>query len=383
MASRSRWREAPAPAGAPRCVELSCPAPLWATGACAALPPPCRSWIAAMTSPLRIRPVPLMPMVWAICCNSGSSIAARPLPVRRDLPCADRDAGSAPSSPARTCVFAVAAAALPAFGASAASTVPCELVRNSVVSLTRDPSRGGRRLPRRPVGPVSRPGYCARPKILHLSAICTLSRCGATAHRRNRGPIAVARAPGRIQMRRLASVLGSVNPGHPSAPPDPPSPLDPPGRLQSTRAWRRIERPKRQRSATVLKRLRGPGNKELTSTCSRRGASGAVPSLTPRELTAFPQSCPCFTEESNGPARSGQHDLRGPSPVSPSGAGQRAASPVRLAPVQRALYRSFPCRPCLAPVRRLAPGGTDWMVAPCLSTSRGLTCHCVTRLSHY
>src|SRR5690348_17901443 len=59
-------------------VELSCRVP---GCACAVAAPPCRSWIAEMSSPLRIRPVPLMPIDCAICCRSEEHTSELQSPV--------------------------------------------------------------------------------------------------------------------------------------------------------------------------------------------------------------------------------------------------------------------------------------------------------------
>src|SRR5687767_6394570 len=50
--------------------------------------------MAATRSPLRIRPVPEMPSSAASRCSSGSSIPARPLPRRRELPAVPEAAGA-------------------------------------------------------------------------------------------------------------------------------------------------------------------------------------------------------------------------------------------------------------------------------------------------
>ena len=203
MASCSKGRVAPAPAGASRLAELSFRAPrlpppsprlrlaarcgVWLLTAAppCAVPPPCRSSIAAMTWPLRIRPVPMMPIDCARRCRSGRSIADSPVPPRRlapDVtvpplpdgsaapePLRAADAAEGAVSPARESASGQERTALrgsgevlaaPASGevparpvvsgaspdhpdaAVGSSDVPEEPVIRSVVSLTRGPSQG-------------------------------------------------------------------------------------------------------------------------------------------------------------------------------------------------------------------------------------------------
>jgi hypothetical protein len=171
MASCSRWRSAPAPADVPRWAELSNAGPPPTEGA--PLPPPCFSWITAISWPLRIRPTPVMPIDCASRCSSGSNIPESPEPSRRA-------ARSVTASPvAAPCVggapLAVAAESPTTAGRCSdapgwpgdASEIPEEPVKSSVVSLTRGPSQGaggGRRGGRstRCHDPANRPGQVLR-----------------------------------------------------------------------------------------------------------------------------------------------------------------------------------------------------------------------------
>ena len=141
-----------------------------------AVPPPCRSSIAAMTWPLRIRPVPMMPIDCARRCRSGRSIADSPVPPRRlgpDVtvpPLPDGSAAPEPVPAAEAAEDAVSPALESASGqertalrgsgevlaapaesgaspdqgdaAGDSSGMPEEPVIRSVVSLTRGPSQG-------------------------------------------------------------------------------------------------------------------------------------------------------------------------------------------------------------------------------------------------
>ena len=80
-----------------------------------------------MSSPLRMRPVPLMPMLVASAWSSGSTIAVKPEPVARRRVRASALVRVPPFSPASVAVM---------WGAS-------------VISVTQDPSGKARRL-RRP-----------------------------------------------------------------------------------------------------------------------------------------------------------------------------------------------------------------------------------------
>ncbi len=101
-----------------------------------------RSWIAATSWLLRIRPVPLIPSDWASRCNSGSSIDASPVPARR------RCLAGAPETWGGVSPLLEAPVGVP----SGASAGP---VRSSVVSLTSVLPRNGFRSLVRPADPVS------------------------------------------------------------------------------------------------------------------------------------------------------------------------------------------------------------------------------------
>ena len=212
MASCSKRRVAPAPAGAPRWTELSfCapwlpPFPPWppresrpvagrpALAAPGVPPLPWRSSIAAITWPLRIRPVPWMPIDCASRCRSGRSIADRPVPPRRlaavvpavpavsAAPALESPSGQERTAPAGSGEAPARPAASPGHGdaVGGSSGRPEEPVVVSVVSLTRGPSQGAgadRRFGR--CHPLSRSGRSAGPIVVPSAipaAICGLSR---------------------------------------------------------------------------------------------------------------------------------------------------------------------------------------------------------------
>jgi hypothetical protein len=236
MASCSKGRVAPAPAGAPRWTDFSFSAPWLPPAArCAAwlpAPPPCwRSSIAAMTWPLRIRPVPMIPIDCASRCSSGRSIADSPAPPRRLVPvgCGSgetsaspawasasgqertvpADSGEVPPLPAES-------GTLPGNPGTAedSSGRPEEPVIRSVVLLTRGPSQGagaGHGLGR--CHPLSRSGRSAGPVVV-LSAIPALPRIPTV--RRRAQPQCTARCsrparqpPGLVPTLASAPVPGS------------------------------------------------------------------------------------------------------------------------------------------------------------------------------
>jgi hypothetical protein len=242
MASCLRGRVPPAPAGVPRWTELSLPslcvpigarpaasmpwaaagsgrpapptavlltAPLTtpvtpalpvllaavpATAVLAALPPRCRSSIAAMSWPLRIRPVPVMPSDCAIRCSSGSSFAAIPAPAPARPPAPALAWPASPSGEERTapdCWGEVpgepaAPGAAPPGGdrTGDSSPAPEEPENRSMVSLTRGPSQGAgvggvgcRWFPAVACHPLWSAGYCCRARpVVVLAAIPALRR---------------------------------------------------------------------------------------------------------------------------------------------------------------------------------------------------------------
>ena len=176
MASCSRWRSAPAPADVPRWAELSN----------AGLPPPCFSWITAISWPLRIRPTPVMPIDCASRCSSGSNIPESPEPPRR----AARSVTASPA--AALCVGGAPLASAPTAGRCSgepdwpgdASGISEEPVKSSVVSLTRGPSqgagggRGGGRSTRCH-DPANRPGQVLR--VAPFPHRCAMRSCASLA----------------------------------------------------------------------------------------------------------------------------------------------------------------------------------------------------------
>jgi hypothetical protein len=166
MAPCSRWRDAPAPAGASRLAESSSPAP---ERVAATAWPPCLLWIASMSWPLRIRPTPVMPMDWANRCNSGSNMSESPRPgARAAWPAPVPPATATPGPAAGSRVAPEGGDAGPENGSGESgrldespgrSGVP---VKNSVVSLTKGPSKNsgaGLRSRTRCAGPVNQPGH--------------------------------------------------------------------------------------------------------------------------------------------------------------------------------------------------------------------------------
>ncbi len=158
IASCSRRRGAPAPAGAPRVAE-------WLTAALAvaertgpAAGPPCRLWIASMSWLLRIRPTPVMPMDWATRCSSGSSMLVSARPGARaggPAPAPSPDSGDTGAGAVTAAVPDRGSGRSDRGASPGRSRVPA---KNSVGSLTRGPSK---KLRRRPPEPV-RPGVAAR-----------------------------------------------------------------------------------------------------------------------------------------------------------------------------------------------------------------------------
>ena len=169
MATCSRWRGAPAPAGAPRLAESSSPAPERAAAAW----PPCLLWITSMSWPLRIRPTPVMPIDWANRCNSGSNMLESPRPgAFAAWPAPVPPAAPAPGPAAGSCVAPDGGDAGPENGSGDSgrleespgrSGVP---VKNSVVSLTNGPSKnsgsGQKGRTTRCGGPVNQPSQVVR-----------------------------------------------------------------------------------------------------------------------------------------------------------------------------------------------------------------------------
>jgi hypothetical protein len=65
-----------------------------AGGGASIAPPFCAAWIASISWPLRMRPVPLMPSPPATCWSSASTMPESPLPLRRRVPLAGASAES-------------------------------------------------------------------------------------------------------------------------------------------------------------------------------------------------------------------------------------------------------------------------------------------------
>src|SRR5699024_2834194 len=109
--------------------------------------PPCLASIAAMTSLLRIRPVPVMPRLDATFGRSGSCSAASPVP---RVAARDRDEGA---------LFGVASPVSAPEASVVALLSTAASVWSSVVSLTKGPSQGagfGRQHVAGSAGPVVR-----------------------------------------------------------------------------------------------------------------------------------------------------------------------------------------------------------------------------------